>query len=56
LIFVLALIPALASIWPAQGAPYPLTNFLGEKVTINARGLYYWDTLSMAAQTQGNDL
>jgi hypothetical protein len=56
LIFVLALFAALAGVWPAAGTPYPLTTFRGEVVTINARGLYYWDTVSMAAQMQANDL
>ena len=42
--------------WPAQGTPYALTNFRGEEKTINARGLYYWDTLSSALQAQANDL
>ena len=56
LIFLLALIAALAGLWPAEGTSYPLTTFRGEQVTINARGLYYWDTVSMAAQMQANDL
>jgi hypothetical protein len=56
LIFILALGAALAGIWPGEGQPYQLTNFRGEEVAINARGLYYWDTVSMAAQQQGNDL
>jgi len=43
-------------LWPAEGTPYPLTNFRGENVTINARGLYSWDTVSSAAQMQANDL
>ena len=47
---------ALAGLWPGEGQPYSLTNFRSEEVTINARGLYYWDTVSMAAQQQGNDL
>lgn len=55
-ICVLALVAALAGLWPAAGSPYPLTNFRGEQVTINARGLYYWDTVSSAAQMQANDL
>src|SRR4029077_15965082 len=38
------------------GHSYALTNFRGEQVTINGRGLYYWDTLSAAAQMQANDL
>lgn len=56
LIFALTLLAALAGVWPATGTPYPLTTFRGEEVTINARGLYYWDTVSMAAQMQANDL
>jgi hypothetical protein len=55
-IFLLALIAALAGLWPGEGTPYSLTNFRGEQVTINARGLYYWDTVSSAAQMQANDL
>ncbi|MBM3135610.1 MAG: hypothetical protein FJZ89_10110 [Chloroflexi bacterium] len=56
LIFILTMIAALAGVWPAEGTPYSLTTFRGEQVTINARGLYYWDTVSMAAQMQANDL
>jgi hypothetical protein len=56
LIFILALIAAAAGLWPGEGTSYPLTNFRGEQVTINARGLYYWDTVSSAAQMQANDL
>jgi len=56
LVFILALVAALAGLWPAAGKPYPLTSFRGEEVTINARGLYYWDTVSSAAQMQANDL
>jgi len=56
LIFALTLIATLSGLWLTEGTPYPLTNFRGEQVTINARGLYYWDTLSSAAQTQANDL
>jgi hypothetical protein len=55
-IFLLALTAALAGLWPGEGTPYSLTNFRGEQVTINARGLYYWDTVSSAAQMQANDL
>lgn len=55
-IFILTLIAALAGVWPAEGTPYPLTTFRGEEVTINARGLYYWDTVSSVAQMQANDL
>ncbi|MFM8322342.1 MAG: hypothetical protein ACKOC5_15620 [Chloroflexota bacterium] len=55
-ILLLALAAALAGLWPAAGQPYPMTSFRGEPVTINARGLYYWDTASSAAQMQANDL
>lgn len=55
-IFILTLVAAVAGLWPAEGTPYPLTTFRGEEVTINARGLYYWDTVSSAAQMQANDL
>ncbi|WP_097654113.1 hypothetical protein [Candidatus Chloroploca asiatica] len=55
-IFILTLFAALAGLWPAEGTSFPLTTFRGEEVTINARGLYYWDTVSMAAQMQANDL
>lgn len=56
MIFALALVAALVGVWPAEGQPYTITNFRGEQVTINARGLYYWDTVSSAAQAQANDL
>lgn len=56
LVFFLALVAALAGLWRAEGAPYPYTTLRGEQVTINARGLYYWDTVSSAAQMQANDL
>ncbi len=55
-IMVLTLIAALAGLLPGEGNPYPLTTFRGEQVTINARGLYYWDTVSSVAQMQANDL
>ncbi|MFN3333119.1 MAG: hypothetical protein ACK47M_11465 [Caldilinea sp.] len=55
-IVVLTLVAVLAGLWPGEGTPFPLTSFRGEEVTINARGLYYWDTVSMAAQMQANDL
>jgi len=56
IIFVLTFVAALAGILPAEGTPYEVTNFRGEVVNINARGLYYWDTVSTAAQMQANDL
>lgn len=39
-----------------EGAPFTYTNHRGETVTINGQGLYYYDTVSSAAQTQANDL
>ena len=57
LIFVLALIAAGMGLFiQTPGPSYSLTNFRGEQVTINARGLYYWDTVSSATQMQANDL
>ena len=57
LIFILALIAAGAGLfYPGGDTPYPYTSLRGEEVTINARGLYYYDTVSSAAQMQANDL
>ncbi len=56
LIAALALVATLAGLWPGKGKPYALTNFRGEAITVNARGLYYWDTVSSVAQMQANDL
>lgn len=55
-IIVLAFVATLAGLLPGKGQPYALANFRGEEVTINARGLYYWDTVSSVAQMQANDL
>jgi len=56
-IFVLALFAAgMGLFYQTPGQPYPLTSFRGEQVTINGHGLYFWDTVSSAAQMQGNDL
>jgi hypothetical protein len=38
------------------GQAYEYTNHRGETVMINGQGLYFYDTVSMAAQQQGNDL
>lgn len=38
------------------GEPYPFTSHRGETVMINGHGLYYYDTVSSAAQQQGNDV
>lgn len=55
-ILVLTIFATLAGLWPDPAAPYPLTSFRGEEVTIHAGGLYYWDTVSMVAQMHANDL
>lgn len=55
-IILLTLLATLAGLLPGEGQPFAITNFRGEVVTINARGLYYWDTVSSAAQMQANDL
>jgi hypothetical protein len=57
LIGILALCAAGAGLfYETPGQPYPYTNHRGETVMINGRGLYYYDTVSTAAQMQGNDL
>jgi hypothetical protein len=57
LIGLLALFAASMGVfYETPGEPYPLTNFRGEQVVINGHGLYYYDTVSMTAQQQGNDL
>lgn len=37
------------------GEPFEFTNHRGETVMVNGQGLYFYDTVSMAAQQQGND-
>jgi hypothetical protein len=57
LIGMLALIAAGAGLfYQTDGQPYPYTNHRGETVMLNGHGLYYYDTVSTAAQMQGNDL
>ncbi|MDF1499860.1 MAG: hypothetical protein P1P76_05255 [Anaerolineales bacterium] len=57
LIFILALFAASASVfYQTSGQPYEFTSHRGETVTINGRGVYANDTVSMAAQQQGNDM
>ena len=56
IIISLTFAAALAGVWPSEGEPYTITNFRGEEVSINNRGLYTWDTVSSAAQMQANDL
>ncbi len=56
-IFLLALIAAgLGLLDATPGEPFAYTNHRGEAVMINGQGLYYYDTVSSAAQMQGNDL
>jgi len=57
LIGVLALTAASAGLFYAHpGESYPYTNHRGETVMMNGHGLYFYDTVSSAAQAQGNDL
>lgn len=57
LIGALALVAAAAGLfYQTPGAPYAYTNHRGETVMIHGSGLYYYDTVSTAAQMQGNDL
>jgi len=57
LIVLLSLIAAATGLFYRQpGSPYSYTNHRGETVTINNQGLYFFDTVSSAAQMQGNDL
>ncbi len=39
-----------------SGDPYAFTSHRGEEVMINGHGLYFYDTVSSAAQQQGNDI
>lgn len=56
LIALLALVAAGLGLFDqTPGQPYPFTSVRGENVLINGRGLYYYDTVSSAAQQQGND-
>lgn len=56
-IFVLALFAASMGLFDATpGAPYTYTNHRGETVMLNGHGLYFFDTVSSAAQQQGNDM
>ncbi len=57
IIFVLALFAAgMGLFFQTPGQPFAYTNHRGEAVTINGHGLYFYDTVSTAAQMQGNDL
>jgi hypothetical protein len=57
----LILILALFAVWmglfyQTPGQPFPFTSHRGEQVMLNGHGLYFYDTVSSAAQMQGNDL
>ena len=57
LITALALFAAsMGLFYQRDGELYSYTNHRGETVTINGHGLYYYDTVSSAAQEQGNDI
>lgn len=56
IIFLLSLFAAAMGLfYQAPGEPYAYTTLRGEKVTINGHGLYFYDTVSSAAQMQAND-
>lgn len=55
-IFLLVFLATVAGLLPGDGESYPLLTFRGESVMIQGRGLYFWDTVSSAAQMQANDL
>jgi len=57
LIGLLALFAAsMGLFYETSGQPFPYTNHRGEAVIIHGHGLYFYDTVSTAAQMQGNDL
>ncbi len=57
LIGLLALFAAgMGVFYQRPGQPYEYTNHRGETVMINGQGLYFYDTVSSAAQQQGNDV
>jgi hypothetical protein len=56
-ICLLALLAAsMGLFYQTPGEPYPYTNHRGETIMINGHGLYYYDSVSAAAQEQGNDI
>src|ERR1044071_9442647 len=57
LIGILSLFAVLMGLfYETPGAPYSVTSFRGEQVMINGQDLYYYDTVSTAAQMQVNDI
>ncbi len=56
-IFLLAMFAAgMGLFYQFPGNPMEYKTLRGEQVTINMQGLYWFDTVSTAAQMQGNDL
>lgn len=56
-IWLLALFAAVTGLYyDTPGEPFSYTNHRGETVMINGHGLYFYDTVSAAAQEQGNDV
>jgi hypothetical protein len=54
---ILALFSAgMGLFYDTPGRPYPLISFRGEAVIIHGHGLYFYDTVSTAAQMQANDV
>jgi len=47
---------AMGLFYQTPGSAYSYTNHRGETVQINGHGLYYYDTVSSAAQMTGNDI
>jgi hypothetical protein len=57
LIAVLALVAAgLGVFWQGTGQPYEFRTLRGETVMIQGRGLYRYDTVSLAAQAIAQDV
>lgn len=57
MIALLALFAAgMGFFYQTPGSAYSHTNHRGETVMINGHGLYYYDSVSSAAQQEGNDL
>lgn len=55
-LFVLALFASLMGLlYETPGEPFAFTSVRGEQVTIRGHGLYFYDTVSSAAQMQAND-
>ncbi|TAH55142.1 MAG: hypothetical protein EWM51_03900 [Treponema sp.] len=55
-IVLLTLAATVGGLVPGDGTPFEAVSVRDEKVLINTRGLYFWDTVSSAAQMQANDL